>query len=128
MKRNKVSRYLLIGLAALGLGLAGGCATKDTVSSRFPVLRDNISAAKAAEAEVYAPAPLKSAEVKLEAAKQAVRAKEMATAARLVDEAMADADYARAEAPTAKAKNEAMVMRHEIEKVRTEIEQLPAVN
>jgi hypothetical protein len=128
MKRNKVSRYLLIGLAALGLGLAGGCATKDTVSYRFPALQDNISAAKALEAEVYAPAPLKAAEAKLEAARVAVQAKDMATANRLVDEAMVDADYARAAAPTAKARNEAMVMRQAIQQVRAEIDLLPAVN
>ncbi|MBU0483614.1 MAG: DUF4398 domain-containing protein [Proteobacteria bacterium] len=127
MKRNKVSQYLLIGLAALGLGLVGGCATKDTVSSRFPALEDNISAAKAAEAEVYAPTPLEAAEEKLEAARLAVQAKDMLTANTLVDEAMVDADYARAAASTAKAKNEAMVMRQAIQKVRAEIELL-AVN
>ncbi len=128
MKKNKVSRYLLIGLATLGLGLAGGCATKDTVSSRFPALQDNISAAKAAEAEVYAPASLKAAEAKLEAARLAVQAKDMVTANTLVDKAMVDADYARAEAPTVKAKNEAKVMRQAIQKVRAEIALLPAVN
>lgn len=128
MRSNKVTRYLLIGLATLGLGLAGGCATKDTVSSRFPALQDNIRAAKAVEAEVYAPAPLEAAEAKLTAARLAVQAKDMDAANTLVDEAMVDADYARAAAPTAKAKNEATVMRQEIQKVRREIEQLPAVN
>ncbi len=128
MKRNKISRYLLIGLAALALGLAGGCAGKDMVSSRFPALQANISAAKAVEAEMYAPVPLKSAETKLEAARLAVQAKDMATANRLVDEAMMDADYARAAAPTAKAKNAAMVIRQAIQQVRAEIELLPAVN
>lgn len=128
MQRNKISRYLLIGLAALGLGLASGCATKDTVSARFPALQDNISTARAVEAEVYAPAPLKSAEDKLAAARLAVQAKDMVTANTLVDEAMVDADYARAKAPTAKAQNAAMVMRDTIQKLRTEIELLPAVN
>ncbi|MBC7962966.1 MAG: hypothetical protein H7Y05_08480 [Steroidobacteraceae bacterium] len=62
MKRNLISRYVATGLAGLGLCMVTGCATTDTASSRFPELEENINAAKAAEAELYAPAPLKSAE------------------------------------------------------------------
>ena len=67
MKRNMVLRYVATGLVAIGVCMATGCATKDTVSSRFPQLEENINAAKAVDAEVYAPAPLKSAETKLAA-------------------------------------------------------------
>lgn len=126
MKRNKFSRYVLLGLAAVGLCLAGGCATKDTVSSRFPELQDNINAAKAADAAVYAPVPLKSAEDKLVEAKYAVKTNDMVGASRLVDEAMVDADYALAMAPTEKAKAEAAELRKSIQLVRDEIRNLPA--
>ena len=127
MKRNMVSRYVATGLAAIGVCMAIGCATTDTVSSRFPQLQENINAAKAADAEVYAPTPLKSAEAKLEAAKSAVAAKDMVSANKLVDEAMVDADYARAKAPTEKAKNAAMKLREAIQAVRDEIKKMPAV-
>jgi hypothetical protein len=127
MKRNMVSRYAATGLAAMGVCMVTGCATRDTVSSRFPRLEENINAAKAADAEVYAPAPLKSAEIKLEQARTAVKAEDMASAARFVDEAMADADYARAMAPTEKAKKEAGTLREEIQAVRDKIKLMPAV-
>ena len=127
MKRNMVSRYVASGLAAMGICMATGCATTDTVSSRFPQLEDNINAAKAADAEVYAPAPLKSAEVKLEQARSAVKANNMVSAAKYVDEAMVDADYARAMAPTEKAKKAAMKLREDILGVRAEIKRMPAV-
>ncbi len=127
MKRNKISRYVVLGLAALGLCMASGCATTDTVSSRLPELQKNINAAKAAEAEVYAPTPLAAAEAKLAAAKFAVQSGDMVSANRLVDEAMVDADYARALAPTEKAKSDAMKLRESIQVVRDEIMQLPAV-
>jgi hypothetical protein len=126
MKRNIVSRYVATGLAGIGVFMAIGCATTDTASSRFPVLQENINAAKAADAEVYAPTPLKSAEAKLEAAKSAVAAKDMVSANKLVDEAMVDADYARAMAPTEKAKNAAMKLREAIQVVRDEIKKIPA--
>ena len=126
MKRNIVSRYFATGLAAIGLLIAIGCATTDTVSSRFPQLQENINAAKAVDAEVYAPTPLKSAEAKLEAAKSAVALKDMVSANKLVDEAMVDADYARAMAPTEKAKNAAMKLREAIQVVRDEIKKMPA--
>lgn len=126
MKSNKVSRYLVIGLVALGLGLAGGCVTTDTASSRFPELQDNINAAKAVNAEVYAPTPLKSAEEKLAAARLAVQAKDMASANKLIDEAMVDADYARAASPTQQAKNDVMSLRESIQSVQNEIKNLPA--
>jgi len=127
MKRKMVSRYVVTGLAAIGVCIATGCATTDTVSSRFPQLQENINAAKAADAEVYAPTPLKSAEAKLEAAKSAVAAKDMISANKLVDEAMVDADYARAMASTEKAKNAAMKLREAIQVVRDEIKKMPAV-
>ena len=127
MKRKMVSRYVATGLAAIGMSMVIGCATTDTVSSRFPQLHDNINAAKAAEAEVYAPIPLKSAEAKLEAAKSAVAAKDMVSANKLVDEAMVDADYARAMAPTEKAKDTSMKLREAIQVVRDEIRKMPAV-
>ena len=127
MKRNMVSRYVATGLAAIGVFIATGCATTDTVSSRFPQLQENINAAKTAEAEVYAPTPLKSAEAKLEAAKSAVALKDMVSANKLVDEAMVDADYARAMAPTEKAKNAAMKLREDILGVRAEIKKMPSV-
>ena len=127
MKRSMVSRYFATGLAAMGVCMATGCATKDTVSSRFPQLEDNINAAKAVDAEVYAPAPLKSAENKLEQAKSAVKAEDMVSAARFVDEAMADADYARAMAPTEKAKKEADKLSEAIQDVRDKIKMMPAV-
>jgi hypothetical protein len=127
MKRNMVSRYVATGIAAICVSMATGCATTDTVSSRFPQLEENINAAKAADAEVYAPTPLKSAEAKLEAAKSAVVAKDMVSANKLVDEAMVDADYARAVAPTEKAKNAAMKLREAIQAVRDEIKKMPAV-
>ena len=126
MKRSMVSRYVVTGLAAISVCIATGCATTDTVSSRFPKLQENINAAKAADAEVYAPTPLKSAEAKLEAAKSAVAAKDMVSANKLVDEAMVDADYARALAPTEKAKNAAMKLREAIQVVRDEIKKMPA--
>ncbi|MEN8257121.1 MAG: DUF4398 domain-containing protein [Thermodesulfobacteriota bacterium] len=126
MNRNEISRYAVIVLAVLAICMTSGCATKDTVSSRFPALQDNINAAKKADAEVYAPAPLKSAEAKLAAAKLAVQAQDMVSANKLVDEAMADADYARAMAPTEKAKSDAMKLRESIQAVREEIYQLPA--
>src|SRR6185369_10023508 len=127
MKRNMVSQYVATGLAALGVCLVTGCATTDTASSRFPQLEENINAAKAADAAVYAPTVLKSAEAKLEAAKAAVVAKDMVSANKLVDEAMVDADYARAVAPTEKAKNETMKLRESIQAVRDEIKKMPAV-
>ena len=127
MKRSMVLRYVATGLAAIGVCMAAGCATTDTVSSRFPQLEANINAAKAADAEVYAPTPLKSAEAKLKAAKAAVAAKDMVSANKLVDEAMVDADYARAMAPTEKAKNAAMKLREDIQVVRDEIKKMPAV-
>jgi uncharacterized surface protein with fasciclin (FAS1) repeats len=127
MKRNMVSRYVATGLAAMGVCMATGCATTDTVSSRFPQLEENINAAKAAEAVVYAPTPLQSAEVKLEQARSAVKAKDMVSASRFVDEAMVDADYARAKAPTEKAKYEAKKLREAIQAVRDEIKKMPAV-
>jgi hypothetical protein len=108
--------------------MAAGCATTDTVSSRFPLVEDNINAAKAVDAGVYAPNPLKSAEMRLEAARQAVSANDMVSAARFVDEAMADADYARAMAPTEKAKSDAMKLRSAIQNVRDEIKRMPATN
>lgn len=127
MKRKMFLRYLATGLAAIGVSIAAGCATMDTVSSRFPQLQENINAAKAAEAEVYAPIPLKSAEAKLEAAKSAVAAGDMESANKLVDEAMVDADYARAKAPTEKAKKAATKLREDILAVREEIKKIPAV-
>ena len=127
MRRKMVLRYVVTGLAAIGVCIATGCATTDTVSSRFPQLQENINAAKAADAEVYVPTPLKSAEAKLEAAKSAVAAKDMVSANKLVDEAMVDADYARAMAPTEKAKNAAMKLREAIQVVRDEIKKMPAV-
>lgn len=127
MKRNMVSRYVATGLVVMGVSMTAGCATTDTVSSRFPLLEENINSAKAVEAQVYAPTPLKSAEAKLEGAKSAVAAKEMVTASKLVDEAMVDADYARAMAPTEKAKLEAVKLREAILAVREEIKKMPAV-
>ncbi len=127
MKRKLFSRYVVAGLSAAGMSMVIGCATTDTVSSRFPQLQDDINAAKAAEAEVYAPTPLKSAEAKLEAAKAAVAAKDMVSASKLVDEAMVDVDYARAMASTEKAKGAAMKLREAIQVVRDEIRQMPVV-
>lgn len=126
MKSCINSRYLVTGLAAMGLYMVTGCAT-DTVSSRFPQLEEKIQAAKAVEAEVYAPTPLKSAEEKYEAAKSAVARGDMVAGNKLVDEALADADYARALAPTEKAKNEAIKLREAIQVLHDEIKQMPAV-
>ena len=127
MKQNKVSRYFVTGLAAIGIYVATGCATTDTVSSRFPQLQEKINAAKAAEAEAYAPTPLKSAEAKLEEAKAAIKYEDMVAANKLVDEAMVDADYARALAPTEKGKQDAMKLREDIMALREEIKKMPAV-
>ena len=127
MKKNMVLRFVSTGLVAIGLSMATGCATTDTVSSRFPQLQENINAAKAADAEMYAPTPLKSAEAKLAAAKSAVAAQDMVAASKLVDEAMVDADYARAMAPTEKTKKVAMKLREDIQVVRDEIEKMPTV-
>ena len=127
MKKNRILRYVSTGLVAIGLSMATGCATTDTVSSRFPQVQENINAAKAAEAELYAPTPLKSAEAKLAAAKAAVVDNDMASANKLVDEAMVDADYARAMAPTEKAKKFAMKLQEDILAVRDEIKKIPAV-
>lgn len=127
MKKNRVSGYSAAGLAVIGVCMAAGCVTTDTVSSRFPQLEENITAAIDAEAGVYAPAPLKMAETKLEGAKAAMTAKDMLTANRLVDEAMVDADYARAVAPTEKSRIEAKKLRDEIQVVRAEINKLPTV-
>jgi hypothetical protein len=127
MKRSMVSRYIATGLAAIGVCIATGCATTDTVSSRFPQLQENINAAKAAEADVYAPTPLKSAEDKLAAANAAVVDNDMVSANKLVDEAMVDADYARAMAPTEKAKKAAVTLREDILAVRDEIKKIPPI-
>ncbi len=127
MKNKCASRYVTTGLAVMVVSLAAGCATIDTASSRFPQLESNINAAKAADAEVYAPTPLKSAETKLAAAKSAVLSEDMVTANKLIDEAMVDADYARALAPTEKSKIEAMKLREAIQSVRDEIRQMPTV-
>lgn len=126
MKRNLVSRYVTTGLAAMSVCIATGCATTDTVSSRFPQLEENISAAKAADADTYAPTPLKSAEAKLQSAKSAVTAGDMVTANRFVDEAMADAEFALAKAPTEKAKDDARKMSESIQSLREEIKRMPA--
>jgi len=126
MKRQIVAWYTATGVAAMGICMVTGCATTDTVSSRFQGLEENINAAKTAGAEVYAPTPLKSAEDKLAAARSAVKVNDMVTAARFVDEAMVDADYARAKAPTEKARNEAMKLRETISALRDEIRRLPA--
>ena len=127
MKRNMMLRHVATGMAAIGMSMVIGCATTDTVSSRFPALQKSINAAKAAEAEVYAPTPLKSAEAKLQAAKSAVAAEDMVSGNKLVDEAMADADYARAMAPTEKAKEAAMKLSEAIQAVRVEIKKMPSV-
>lgn len=127
MKKNRIPRYIATVLVATGVCLAAGCATQDTVSSRFPQLEENINSAKAVGADVYAPTPLKSAEAKLQSAKSAVTAGDMVSAARFVDEAMVDADYARAKAPTEKDKNEAIEMRKAIQAMRDEIKKMPAV-
>jgi hypothetical protein len=125
MKRNMVPRSVATGLAAIGVCMATGCVTTDTVSSRLPRLEENINAAKAADAELYAPDPLKLAEAKLEAARAALKTNDIFSANRLVDEAMADADYARAKAPTEKAKNDALKLREAIQAVRDEIKHMP---
>ena len=127
MKRSMVSRYVATGLAAISVCIATGCATTDTVSSRFPQLQENINAAKAADAEAYAPTPLRSAEARLAEAKSAVADNDMVSANKLVDEAMVDADYARAMAPTEKAKSDAIKLREAIQVVRDEIKRMPAV-
>jgi hypothetical protein len=128
MKRKMVWRYVVTGLlVAVGVCMATGCTTTDTVSPRFAPLEENINRAKAADAEVYAPAPLQSAETKLAAAKTAVQAGDMVAASRLVDEAMVDADYARSKAPTEKAKNDARKLREAIQALREEIKTMPAV-
>ncbi len=127
MKRSMFLRYSATGLAAIGICMAIGCATTDTVSARFPQLEANINAAKVAGAEVYAPTPLKLAQDKLKAAKSAVAGEDMVSASKLVDEAMADADYARAMAPTEKAKSDAIKLREAIQVVRDEIKRMPAV-
>jgi len=127
MKKDFVSRYIATGVAAVGLCITAGCATRDTVSPRFPLLEENINSAKTAGAETYAPSPLKSAEAKLGAARSAVIANDMVSAARFVDEAMVDADYARAVAPTEKTKKEAMKLREAIQAVREDIKRLQAV-
>jgi uncharacterized protein (DUF885 family) len=125
MKRNSVPQYMAAGLAAMGVCMATGCATQDTVSSRFPKLEENINSARAVGADVYAPTPLKSAEAKLESAKSAVAAGDMVLASRLVDEAIADADYARVKAPTEKAKKDAQDLRESIQVLRDEIKKIP---
>lgn len=127
MKRIMFLRYSATGLAAIGICMAIGCATTDTVSARFPQLEANINAAKVAGAEVYAPTPLKLAQDKLKAAKSAVAGEDMVSASKLVDEAMVDADYARAMAPTEKAKSDAIKLREAIQVVRDEIKRMPAV-
>lgn len=127
MKKNMVLRFVSTGLVAIGLSMTTGCATTDTVSSRFPQLQENINAAKAADAEAYAPAPLRSAEARLAEAKSAVADNDMVSANKLVDEAMVDADYARAKAPTEKAKQDAVKLRNDILVVREEIKKIPAV-
>lgn len=127
MKRKMVSQYVATGLAVVGACLVAGCATTDTVSPRLPGLEANINAAKAADAMVYAPAQLKSAEAKLAAAKLALASKDMVAASRLIDEAMVDADYARELAPTEKAKNVAGKLREDIQSVRDHIKQMPSV-
>lgn len=127
MKREMVWRYVATGLAAMGVCMASGCTTTDTVSSRFVPLEENIRAAKAVDAEVYAPTPLQAAEARLAAARGAVKTGDMVAAARLVDEAMVDADYARAKAPTEKAGNDALKLRADIQSLRDEIKKMPAV-
>lgn len=127
MTLKMLSKYAVAGLAVAGLCMAAGCATRDTVSSRFPQLEENINAARAVEAQRYAPKPLILAEDKLAAAKAAVASKDMALANRLVDEAMADADLAKSLASTEKARQDALELREAIQAVREEIGKLPVV-
>lgn len=126
MKRRMLWRYVATGLAAVGVFMMAGCMATDTVSSRFPPLQENINVAKAADAAIYAPTPLRSAETKLADAKAAVRAGDMVTASKLVDEAMVDAYYARAKAPTEKAKSDIIKLREEIQTLRAEIKTMSA--
>ncbi|MDD2899291.1 MAG: DUF4398 domain-containing protein [Desulfuromonadaceae bacterium] len=128
MKKKIIARYTAPGLVAIGICVVTGCATPDTASSRFPLLEENINAAKAVDAGVYAPVPLKSAESKLASAKSAVVIGDIDAANRFADEAMVDAEYAQALAPTEKAKSEAVKMRETIQAVRDEIKKLPVVH
>jgi len=128
MKRNTIWGYVATGLAAMGVCMVTGCATQDTVSSRFPQLEDNINSARTAGAGKYAPAPLESAETKYDSARSAVVAGDMVSASRLVDEAMADADYARIKAPTEKAKKDAQDLREAIKTLREEIKKMSNAN
>lgn len=127
MKNKLLYRCFAAGLIVCGVSLAGGCATQDTVSPRFPLLKENINGARAVDAEVFAPLALKSAEAKFEKAKAALAAGNMVAANGFVDEAMVDADYARAKAPTEKGKSEAVKLRGEIQKLRDEINKMPAL-
>jgi len=125
MKMIKISGHIATMLATAGICMVTGCATQDTVSSRFPQLEDSINSARAAGADVYAPGPLESAETRLKSAKTAVAAGDMVLASRLVDEAMADADYARIKAPTEKARKDAQDLREAIKALREEIKKMP---
>ncbi|MRR57540.1 MAG: DUF4398 domain-containing protein [Deltaproteobacteria bacterium] len=124
MKKSTFFRPLATALAAVGVCMAAGCSTTDTVSSRFPQLEANITAAKSSGAETYAPEALKSAVSRLEAAKSAVAANDMVSANKLVDEAMADADYARVKAPTEQAKQEALQLKEDIQTLRDDIKRI----
>jgi hypothetical protein len=124
MKKKTFLWPLAAALAVAGACLATGCSTTDTVSSRFPQLEDNISTARTAGADAYAPEALKSSVSKLEAAKSAVAARDMVSASRLVDEAMADADYARVKAPTEQSKKEALQLKADIQALREEIKRM----
>jgi len=127
MKRKTFLWPLAAALTAAGLSIAAGCSTTDTVSSRFPQLEENITAARSAGADVYAPEVLNSAVSKLEAAKSAVAANNMVTASRLVDEATGDAEYARVKASTEQEKKKALQLKQDIQAAREEIKRMSSV-
>lgn len=124
MKKSTFFRPLATALAVVGACMAAGCSTTDTVSSRFPQLETNITAAKTSGAEIYAPEALKLAVSRFEAAKSAAAANDMVSANKLVDEAMADADYARVKAPTEQAKQEALQLKEDIQTLRDDIKRI----
>ncbi len=123
-KKRKMQR-LSVFVAAVGLLLAGGCATHGTLSTEKILQGDMaISDAKQGNASLNAPVEIKWAEDKLAEAKTAFANKEYEKFIRLAEQASVDADYARAKATTGKSKETTGERQQNIRALRQEIERL----
>jgi septal ring factor EnvC (AmiA/AmiB activator) len=125
MENQKKMRRLFVFMAALGMLVAGGCASNGTLSTQKISLADKaISEAKGSNASLNAPSELKAAEEKLARARAASSKEDYKEAVLLAEQASSDAEYARTKATTEKARKTNEEMRKNIEALRQEIERL----